>query len=199
MYVRQANSNNDTIMAADVDELVDFFRVLDSLFSQCQRSRCNRDPLGSEHCKDKMEDYILIIVAMKVAVDENTVPNPSLGSLLDNLIAAMERELEKLTEVVDSCPTDEVRIVISLLPSTGGRPAYNITKEQIEQLRETGLKWCSIAELLGVSERTLQRRRIEFGIQPTFSEISYHDLDNHVRNILQLMPYSGESYVRGGV
>ena len=45
--------NNDTIMAADVDELVDFFRVLDSLFSQCQRSQCNRDPLGSEHCKDK--------------------------------------------------------------------------------------------------------------------------------------------------
>ena len=46
-----------------------------------------------------MEDYILIVVAMKAAVDENTVSNPSLGSLLDNLIAAMEREIEKLTEV----------------------------------------------------------------------------------------------------
>ena len=92
--------------------------------------------------------------------------------MFDNLIAAMEREIEKLTEVVDSCPTDEVRNVISLLPSTGGRPAYDITKEQIEQLRETGLKWCRIKELLGVSERALQRRRIEFGIQPTFSEIA---------------------------
>ena len=100
--------------------------------------------------------------------------------------------------MLDSCPTDEVRNVISLLPSTGGRPAHNITKEQIKQLRETGLKWRSIAELLGVSEQTLQRRRIEFGIQPTFSKISDHDLDNHVRNILQLTPYSGESYVRGG-
>ena len=64
-------------MAADVDELVDFFRVLDSLFSQCQRSQCNRDPLGSEHCKDKMDDYILVVVAMKAAVDKSTVPKLS--------------------------------------------------------------------------------------------------------------------------
>ena len=78
-HAKLANHNNDTIRAADVDELVDFCRVLDSLFSQCQRSQCNRDPLGSEHCKDKMEDYILIAVAMKAAVDENTVPNRSFG------------------------------------------------------------------------------------------------------------------------
>ena len=142
LQAKLASHNNDTIMAADVDELVDFFRVLDSLFSQCQRSQCNRNPLGSEHCKDKMEVYILIVVATKAAVCENTAPNRSLGSLLDNLIAAMEREIEKLAEVVHSCPTDEARNVISLVPSTGGggRPAYNITKEQIEQLRETGLK-----------------------------------------------------------
>ena len=69
-----------------------------------------------------MEDYIVIVVAMKAAVDENTVPNPSLGRLLDDLIAAMEREIEKLTEVVDSCPINEGRNIISLLPSMGGRP-----------------------------------------------------------------------------
>ena len=51
----------------------------------------------------------------------------------------MERELGKLAEVVESCPVDEAQDVISLLPSTGGGPAYNITKVQIEQLKETGL------------------------------------------------------------
>ena len=81
--------------------------------SQCQRSQCNRDPSGSEHCKDKMEDYILIVVAMKAAVDENTVPNPSRGSLLDSLIAAMEREIDKLTEVLDSC-TDDLKFLRKL-------------------------------------------------------------------------------------
>ena len=67
---KRASHNNDGIMATDVDELVDFFRILDSLFSQCQRSQCNRHLLGSEHCKDKMEVYILIVVAMKAAVDK---------------------------------------------------------------------------------------------------------------------------------
>ena len=85
-----------------------------------------------------MEDYILIVVAMKAPVDENTTPNSSLGNLLDNLIVAMEREIEKLAEVVENCPTDEVRNIISLLPSTGGRPAYSISKEHIEELRKQG-------------------------------------------------------------
>ena len=159
----------------------------------------NRDPIGTEHCKRKMEHYILIVVAMKVAVDENSASNSSLSNLLNSLVIAMERELEELSEVVEHCPVESVRHVVSLLPSTGGRPAYNISKIQIEQLRETGLNWFSIAEFLGVSERTLARRRIDFGIEPNFSEISDSDLDNHVRDILQSTPYSGESYVCGGL
>ena len=39
--------------------------------------------------------------------------------------------------------------------STGGRPAYDISKDTIEQLRETGMNWRSIAVCLGVSEQTL--------------------------------------------
>ena len=159
-----------------------------------------------EHCKNKLEHYIPIVVAMKVAVSENTAPNPNnlqylppLNTLLDNLVTAMELELGKCAEVIENCPVEEPRDVVSLLPSTGGRPAYNITKDQIEQLRETGLNWCSIAQLMGVSERTIPRRRIEFGIEPNFSKITDSDLDNHVREILQLTPYSGETYIRGGL
>ena len=66
-------------------------------------------------------------------------------------------------------------------------------------MRETGLNWCSIAQLTGVYERTIQRRRIEFGIEPNFLRFTDSDLDNHVREILQLTPYSGETYIRGGL
>ena len=54
---------------------------------------------------------------MKAAVDQNTVLNPSLGSLLDNLIAAMEREIEKLTEVLDSYPADNLKFLRKLAES----------------------------------------------------------------------------------
>ena len=98
-----------------------------------------------------------------------------------------------------SFPSEVRRGVVSLLPSTGGRVAYNITKDQKEQLRETGMNWCSIAEFLDVSERSLQRKRREFGIDSNFSDISDNDPDNHVQEILHLTLYNGESYVRGGL
>ena len=69
----------------------------------------------------------------------------------------------------------------------------------MEQLRETGINWKSFAEFLGVSERTLHRRRIESGIESTFSEISDIDVDQNIREVLQLTPNSGESYVKGSL
>ena len=37
--------------------------------------------------------------------------------------------------------------------SSGGRPASIITKEMNEQLRETSLKWRSLATCLGISDQ----------------------------------------------
>ena len=59
-------------MAADVNELEDFLFALKNVFDMSQRSQRNPDPKGIEHYKNKIEHYILIVVAMKVAVDENT-------------------------------------------------------------------------------------------------------------------------------
>ena len=85
------------------------------------------------------------------------------------------------------------------LPSTGERPAFNITKEQIEQLKDTGMNWKSIARFLGISYRILLRRREEYGIEQSFSDISDDSLDEEVRRILCLTPYSGESYIVGSL
>ena len=71
----------------------------------------------------------------------------------------------------------------------GERPAFNITKEQIEQLKDTGMNWKSIARFLGISYRTLLRRREEYGIEQSFSDISDESLDEEVRRILSLTPY----------
>lgn len=200
-------------MADDVEDLGDFLITLNTLFEQIHRSLYNKDTIGAEHCKNKLENYIGIVVAMSVAlteIDNNTTSREtnhatrvtqrtSLTTLLTDLIAGMENELEKLSQVVENHPVERKRDVTSFLPSTGGRPAFNITKEQIEQLRETGLNWKNISEFLGVSERTLSRRRTEFGIEDSFTEITDSDLDKQVQEVLQLTPYSGESYIRGSL
>ena len=62
------------------------------------------------------------------------------------------------------------------------------------------MNWRSIADFLSISERTtLHRRRIEFGIEPSFSNISDCDLDKTINAILHLTPYSGESYIMGSL
>ena len=61
---------------------------------------------------------------------------PSLSTLLHELIVKMEQELEKLPEVIEMRSTrTERRKITSMLTSSGGRPPYNITKEQVKQLR----------------------------------------------------------------
>ena len=67
-----------------------------------------------------------------------------------------------------------------------GRPAFNITTEQIEQLKDTGMNWKGIANFLGISHRTLLRKRKEYGIEQSFSDSSDDSLDEEVRRILSL-------------
>ena len=115
-------------MADNTSELRDFLFALDNLFVLCQRSLCNRDPIGAEHCKNTIDHYILVIVAIKAAVSENLAPNSTLSILLDSFVPSFERELISIDEIVGmSFPSEGRRDVVSLLPSTAGRPAYNIT------------------------------------------------------------------------
>jgi len=83
--------------------------------------------------------------------------------------------------------------------STGGRPPYVITKEMIEQLCETGMSWRSIATCLGISDQTLYRQRIEFGVENNFTDITDKELERQIQQTLNLTPYSGETYVRGSL
>ena len=145
------------------------------MFNQIRQSLSLIDPLGLEHCKSKLERCIPIVSSILLCVPndsqnecqqtegETAETFVTLRSLVERLIFEMEMELEKVTLALETASVEESRDVISFLPSTGGRPAYNITKIQIEQLRETGLNWKNIAFFLGVSERTLHRRRIEYG------------------------------------
>ena len=66
-------------------------------------------------------------------------------------------------------------------------------------LRETGMNWTSIASCLGVHARTLYRRRMELNVKPSFTAISDTDLDVHIRDVLRLTPFAGESLVKGSM
>ena len=67
-----------------------------------------------------------------------------------------------------------------------GRPKFDIPKEQLEFLVEQGFRTPAIANLLGVSRRTVERRFHEFGVRyrAVNSSISDEHLDTVIKTIL---------------
>ena len=153
------------------------------------------DTVQLEICERRLEGSLGIVLALSSAVDEAS----SLKDLLDGLTDILTAKLLNTGSILNLLRNAVVaeNLYPDVLPSTGGRPAYNITKEQIDQLRETGMSWRAVAKVLSISDSTLYRRRLELNVAETFSVIQDDELDNVTQDILRLTSYSGETYVKG--
>ena len=84
-----------------------------------------------------------------------------------------------------------------------GRPRYVIEEEKIRFLRELHFPWKKIADLLGVSESTLRRRRMMYGITGdedlSWTQISDTDLEKIVQEIQTLTPNIGQARLLGAL
>ena len=84
-----------------------------------------------------------------------------------------------------------------------GRPHYVIEEEQIRFLREMHFSWKKISDLLGVSESTLRRRRLMYGMtdqeESSWTQISDSDLENIVKEIQELTPNIGQARLVGAL
>ena len=80
-----------------------------------------------------------------------------------------------------------------------GRPAYNISKEQLESLMEQEFSLTDIASLMGVSERTVHRRCREYGLKCSerFSQISDEGLDTILKQQKEIFPNMGHRMMCG--
>ncbi|CAH3039554.1 unnamed protein product, partial [Pocillopora meandrina] len=82
-----------------------------------------------------------------------------------------------------------------------GRPPYVIEEEQIRFLREMHFSWKKISDLLGVSESTLRRRRLIYGVtdqeELRWTQITDSDLENIVKEIQDLTPNIGQANLLG--
>src|ERR1700761_2392230 len=88
----------------------------------------------------------------------------------------------------------------STLPSTGGRPRYDLDLQQAIHLHDMGIPWLSVADALGVSRGTLNSHLKDAGLssaRPQYTEISDDDLDEKVAEISMKHPFSGRTIVGG--
>jgi hypothetical protein len=108
----------------------------------------------------------------------------------------MERENRELGALEESFQAPVERSGVNQ-----GRPRFAVNGTDANDLRRLGFLWVDIARMLGVSPRTLRRRRHE---SCTFDEFGYSDitdaeLDNTVRGVLQITPQAGRNLVRGAL
>ena len=192
-------------VACNKEELEQFFLTLKTVLEKTDGAVAVGDINAAEHGHRHLERYIQIILAMVTLLVTNG--HYALAEALDNLTVSLSSYFDTLGRMIDSsnpgthdhdtagtCFSQREKEV-----STGGRPRYQIGMETLCSLKECGFSWAGIARLYGVSESTIRRRRDEFGIASSYSDICDDGLDNEIKDILQLTPNAGESLVIGSL
>lgn len=184
------------------EELQNFFLSLQDCLERIETNELSSNFNLLEYFTDRLEDFIQILTAMSLVIanDETLIIGQLVGRLLDILMAKIDylrAELNASNE--ETARVGRAQRQRQQESSSGGRRRFSIAQEQIEILRSTGMQWKAIATCLGVSAKTIYRRRLEWGMNDSYDDISSAELETCVRDIMRLTPYSGETYVRGAL
>ena len=152
------------------------------------------DPDDLENAVDRMTEVCTTFDVLYQSLPANSAANNSvigLMTILDAIRTNISTRLDGLT--TESACSFAYQCPVSC-SGDKGRPRFEIMKDQLEFLRRKHFRWASIAKLLA-SERTLRRRREEFGLETDgFTEIS----ESSCRSISEIRhsQYWPESHAR---
>ena len=119
-------------------------------------------------------------------------------NLLDSVTRIPEELFNLLSSARSLLQQNEERASV-VRSGTPGRPAYDIRKEQLEMLLRARFSVRSIADLLHVSSRTIERRMQEHGLSvcALYTEMQDSQLDDIVRDIKRGNPSCGSKMLAG--
>lgn len=161
----------------------------------------------SDYFSRRIEDYeqTLRVLAARLleAVPQRTTLHYNISRLLDitaNTRARLEdRAIDR--ENRQFAASDETFQAPVEQSESQGRPRLAVNEDDVSGLRRLGFSWTDIGSMVGVSSRTLRRRRHESGTFTdfAFADIPDNELDNIVRGTLQITPQAGRNLVRGSL
>lgn len=125
---------------------------------------------------------------------------------VSELLTVLTRIKEDINNEAEKLRVEETVNVEHNLPQAaqtsrnGGRPRYEIDEDQVTFLRSKHFSWSKIAKMLGISDRTLRRKRKEFNTrQENFTCISEEELCEVVQSVRNLTPNIGQSRMLGAL
>uniref|UniRef100_A0A6Q2XMV9 Resolvase HTH domain-containing protein n=1 Tax=Esox lucius TaxID=8010 RepID=A0A6Q2XMV9_ESOLU len=136
-------------------------------------------------------DYLENIVSQ-----EMTFINAMENVALPNDICEALHQLSSLLDLRNK-PPPSIFVVRSIGPR--GRFRLQVTEDHLQSLLHLGLPATCVADILGVSRRTIYRRMQEYNmsVRSLYSTMTDDALDNEVRDIKSRLPHAGYQIVKG--
>ena len=147
---RAENEENESLLA--------ILHVGKELYHEIHRNIFISDSGMAESFRNRREQFInaLIIAYRHLESNRYITDGVLIHTVVEfqRLICRLEERFHDFVEdgLHYTCPNEGLR-------QERGRPKLLIPKEQLEGLQSMGFSWTSISKMLGVSEKTLRRRR----------------------------------------
>ncbi len=190
----------------------EFFFSLGRLLESCEEQNISRD--NTEFLVRRLDKYARTLSILISRFSESYGHLSSQKPCLRNLYFLFVQMLSYLAQFQRASSLQEDTENNFDFPDLGpglaventndpGRPRMLVTREQLETLYEQcHLHWSDIAHSLGISERTIRRRRHQFGMPVEgreFSTITDSQLDELVAGILQDTSAVGLRMIKGSL
>ena len=196
-------------MAEEVDVEDFFLQTIPSLLRQARRNIHSDDITVLEYFERRLGDHVYVVSAIILQCEQRSVSDDLLELLyqVHNEISSLNDQFQRFcsmqrdysTEMGFSCPIEHT--------GNAGRPRLHIPQEVIAGLHDIHGVSKQVAIESRVLYRTILRRRSQYGMpvsssygpRITYSDVTDENLCQAVREILQLMPNAGETYVIGAL
>jgi len=177
----------------DDDSFQRFLRHSDKVFRDARfvaDSLPNVEPFAVERalCRLQAVHHILI------NTQDPWVKPDEVKLLADSVVS-----LGQVLEAFQAAPPLPRNTGTTTLPSTGGRPLYELDVERALNLHGMGNPWESVADAMGISRKTMYNhlRRAGLSGRPEFTDMSDEELDEVVAEISIRHPFAGSLIVDG--
>ena len=151
-----ARNMSSVLSCAERTAFLDVLNVGKDMYLEFQRGFFVADSVTIERLRDRCLEFVMsLFVVSRPLESQQNVMDDILPAVIEfqTLIQHLEEQLSFIDkrEVHYSCPT--------MSSKRRGRSTLVIPEEQLDGLRSLGFSWSGIAKMLGVSEKTIRRRR----------------------------------------
>ena len=196
--------------ATPQDDIQTFLENIPNIISEARRQLYSDNISVIEFNLRRLEDSVYVVnILHQRSVERNEVGDQQLQDNLAQLLFELQSLCSDYDELWIRNGSSDPSISFACPQEEGGvgRRRYVLPESAIVGLHRIHRNWSQVGREVGVSYRTVLRRRHQLGLpvsgtngpRSTYTDISQSDLCNIVREVLQILPNAGETFVQGAL